>query len=183
MGSFAGGRAGRHVRKGRIMAYIKNAVLQGNAWAADGAAVVGNVTIGDESSVWYNAVIRGDEAPIVIGSGSNVQDGAVVHVDKDYPCTIGNSVTIGHNAIIHGCTIGHNTVIGMGAIVMNGAEIGEDCIIGAGSLVTQGTVVPDGMMAFGSPAKVIRPLTEEEKKSNETNAIVYMLKKNIERQR
>ena len=154
------------------MAYIKNAVLQGNAWAADGAAVVGNVTIGDESSVWYNAVIRGDEAPIVIGSGSNVQDGAVVHVDKDYPCTIGNSVTIGHN-----------TVIGMGAIVMNGAKIGEDCIIGAGSLVTQGTVVPDGMMAFGSPAKVIRPLTEEEKKSNETNAIVYMLKKNIERQR
>ena len=166
MGPFAGGRAGRHVRKGRIMAYIKNAVLQGNAWAADGAAVVGNVTIGDESSVWYNAVIRGDEAPIVIGSGSNVQDGAVVHVDKDYPCTIG-----------------HNTVIGMGAIVMNGAKIGEDCIIGAGSLVTQGTVVPDGMMAFGSPAKVIRPLTEEEKKSNETNAIVYMLKKNIERQR
>lgn len=165
------------------MAYIKNAVLQGNAWAADGAAVVGNVTIGDESSVWYNAVIRGDEAPIVIGSGSNVQDGAVVHVDKDYPCTIGNSVTIGHNAIIHGCTIRHNTVIGMGAIVMNGAKIGEDCIIGAGSLVTQGTVVPDGMMAFGSPAKVIRPLTEEEKKSNETNAIVYMLKKNIERQR
>ena len=93
---------------------------------------------------------------------------------------MGNSVTIGHNAIIHGCTIGHNTVIGMGAIVMNGAKVGEDCIIGAGSLVTEGTEIPDGMLAFGSPARVIRPLTEEEKKHNETSALTYMLTKNLQ---
>ena len=164
------------------MSYIKNADIQGNAWVAEGAVVVGNVIIGDESSVWYNAVIRGDMAPIVIGCGSNVQDGAVMHVDAGSPCTVGNSVTIGHNAIIHGCTIGHNSVIGMGSIVMNGAKIGEDCIIGAGSLVTQGTEIPDGMLAYGSPAKVIRPLTEEEKKENEANAIAYILMKNVQQQ-
>lgn len=164
------------------MAYIKNADIQGNAWVAEGAVVVGNVIIGDESSVWYNAVIRGDMAPIVIGCGSNVQDGVVMHVDAGSPCTVGNSVTIGHNAIIHGCTIGHNSVIGMGSIVMNGAKIGEDCIIGAGSLVTQGTEIPDGMLAYGSPAKVIRPLTEEEKKENEANAIAYILMKNVQQQ-
>ena len=164
------------------MDYIKNADIQGNAWVAEGAVVVGNVIIGDESSVWYNAVIRGDMAPIVIGCGSNVQDGAVMHVDAGSPCTVGNSVTIGHNAIIHGCTIGHNSVIGMGSIVMNGAKIGEDCIIGAGSLVTQGTEIPDGMLAYGSPAKVIRPLTEEEKKENEANAIAYILMKNVQQQ-
>lgn len=162
------------------MAYIKNAVLQGNAWAAHDADIIGNVTIGDESSVWYHAVIRGDLAEIVVGAGTNVQDGAVLHADANCPCHVGNSVSIGHNAIIHGCTIGNNTVVGMGAIVMNGAKIGEDCIIGAGSLVTQGTVIPDGMMAFGSPAKVIRPLTEEEKKENQTNAIAYMLLKNVQ---
>ena len=105
-----------------------------------------------------------------------------MHVDAGSPCTVGNSVTIGHNAIIHGCTIGHNSVIGMGSIVMNGAKIGEDCIIGAGSLVTQGTEIPDGMLAYGSPAKVIRPLTEEEKKENEANAIAYILMKNVQQQ-
>ena len=95
------------------MSYIKNADIQGNAWVAPGACVVGNVTLGDESSVWYNAVIRGDMAPIVVGCGSNVQDGTVVHADAGFPCEIGNGTSIGHNAIIHGCTIGHNTVIGM----------------------------------------------------------------------
>lgn len=159
------------------MAYVKHARLLGNAWAGEGAVVVGNVVIGDESSVWFNAVVRGDEAEIVIGSGTNIQDGAVVHVDTGHPCRIGNGVTVGHNAIVHGCTIGHNSLIGMGAIVMNDARIGEDCIIGAGSLVTSGTVIPDGMMAFGNPAKIIRPLTEEEKKSNQTNAITYMMLK------
>ena len=106
----------------------------------------------------------------------------MVHTDKDFPCKVGNSVTVGHNAILHGCTIGHNTVIGMGSIVMNGAKIGEDCIIGAGSLVTEGTEIPDGMLAFGSPARVIRPLTEEEKKHNETSAITYILTKNLQQQ-
>lgn len=162
------------------MAYIKNARLQGNAWAAHDADIIGNVVIGDESSVWYHAVIRGDMAPIVIGSGTNIQDNVVVHADQGYPCTIGNSVTVGHSAVIHGCTIGNNTVIGMGAIVMNGAKVGEDCLIGAGSVVTEHTEIPDGMLALGTPAKVIRPLTEEEKKGNQTNAITYMLMKNVQ---
>lgn len=159
------------------MSYIKNAQIKGNAWVAPGACVVGNVVVGDEASIWYNAVVRGDMAQIVIGNGTNVQDGTVIHADKGISCHIGNGTSIGHNAIIHGCTIGHNTVIGMGAIVMNEAKVGSDCIVGAGSLVTQGTVIPDGMLAFGSPAKVIRPLTEEEKKQNQTNGIAYMLMK------
>lgn len=162
------------------MAYIKNATIQGNAWVAETAVVIGNVTVGDESSVWYNAVVRGDLAPITIGSGSNIQDGVVVHGSQGFPCEIGNSVTIGHNATIHGCTIGHNTLIGMGSVILDGAKIGEDCIIGAGSVVTQGTEIPSGMLAYGSPAKVIRPLTDEEKKTNQTNAITYMLMKNVQ---
>ena len=143
------------------MAYIKNADIQGNAWVAEGAVVIGNVTVGDESSIWYNAVVRGDMAPIIIGCGSNVQDGVVIHVDAGCPCHIGNSVTIGHNAIIHGCTIGHNTVIGMASIVMNGAKIGEDCIIGAGSLVNRD--IPSGVLAAGNPCRVIREITEADK--------------------
>ena len=113
-------------------------------------------------------------APIVVGCGSNVQDGTVVHADNGFPCKIGNGTSIGHNAIIHGCTIGNNTVIGMGAIIMNGAQVGSDCIIGAGSLVTQGTVIPDGMLAFGSPAKVVRALTADEIEENHRNAMHYV---------
>lgn len=162
------------------MAYIKNAILQGNAWAAHDADIIGNVTIGDESSIWYQAVVRGDMAEIKIGAGTNVQDHVVIHADAGCPCHIGNGVTIGHSAIIHGCTIGNNSLIGMGAIILNGAKIGEDCIIGAGALVTQNMEIPDGSLAYGSPAKVIRPLTEEEKKENQTNAITYMLLKNVQ---
>ena len=99
----------RDREKEKSMSYIKNADIQGNAWVAPGACVVGNVTLGDESSVWYNAVLRGDMAPIVVGCGSNVQDGTVVHADNGFPCKIGNGTSIGHNAIIHGCTIGNNT--------------------------------------------------------------------------
>jgi carbonic anhydrase/acetyltransferase-like protein (isoleucine patch superfamily) len=162
------------------MAYIKGAKLQGNAWAGEGAVVIGNVTIGDESSIWYNAVVRGDQAPVVIGSGTNIQDGAVVHCSTGFPCNIGDCVSVGHNAVIHGCSIGSGTLVGMGAVVLDGACVGEDCIIGAGSLVTRNTVIPDGMLAFGNPAKVIRPLTDEEKKSNQTNAITYMMMKTVQ---
>lgn len=162
------------------MAYVKNAILKGNAWAAHDADIVGNVIIGDESSVWYHTVIRGDMAQIVIGSGTNIQDSSVVHASTGFPCHIGNSVSIGHGALIHGCSIGNNSLIGMGAIIMNGATVGEDCIVGAGSLVPQGMEIPDGMLAYGTPAKIIRPLTEEEKKENQTNAITYMLLKNIQ---
>ena len=156
------------------MNYIKNADIQGNAWVAPGACVVGNVTLGDESSVWYNAVIRGDMAPIVVGCGSKVQDGTVVQADAGFPCEIGNGTTIGHNAIIHGCTIGDRTLIGMGAVILDGAKIGNDCIIGAGSLVTKNTVIPDGSLVMGSPAKIKRNLIWEEKLGNLENSKEYV---------
>lgn len=143
-------------------------------YEAVGSAIEGDVTIGEESSVWFNAVIRGDEDRIAIGARSNIQDNATVHEDAGYPVVIGDDVTIGHNAIVHGCTIGDNSLIGMGAIILNGAKIGRDCIIGAGALVTQGTEIPDGSMAFGSPAKVVRACTEEEIAANSKNARVYV---------
>ena len=141
---------------------IKSAKLGKEVWVAKSADVVGNVEIGDESSVWYHATIRGDINQVKIGAGTNIQDGAVVHVDVKNPCIIGSMTSIGHNATIHGCTIGNRTLIGMGSIVLNGAKIGDNCIIGAGSLVTEGTEIPSGHLAFGSPARVIRELTPEE---------------------
>lgn len=141
---------------------------------APGAHVVGDATLGEHCTVWYNAVIRADEAPVTIGAKTNVQDCAVVHVSTGHPVSIGDGVTIGHGAIVHGCTVGSNSLIGMGAIVLDGAEIGSNCIIGAGALVTQGTRIPDGHMAFGSPARVIRPLTEEEIRKNRENAQEYV---------
>ena len=106
-------------------------------YVAEGAVIKGNITIGEDSGIWYNATIRGDSNQIAIGSRTNVQDNAVVHVSSGYPVSIGNDVTIGHGAIVHGCTVGSNTLIGMGAIILNGAVIGDNCIIGAGALVTQ----------------------------------------------
>lgn len=139
-----------------------------------GAVVSGDVTLEAGVSVWYNSVLRGDLAPIVIGKNSNVQENAVLHIDYDKPCILGEGVTVGHGAILHGCTVGDNTVVGMGAILLSGAQVGRDCIIGAGSLVTGKTVVPDGMLVLGSPARVIRPLTEEEIAHNRENASVYV---------
>jgi len=129
--------------------------------AAD-ADVFGNVSIGSRSSIWYHAVIRAEDDSVTIGEESNIQDGCVLHVDAGYPIVIGDRVTVGHQALIHGCRIGDETLIGMGAIILNGAEVGSHCMIGAGALVTQGMVIPDGSLAFGSPAKVIRQLKEEE---------------------
>lgn len=139
------------------------------------AYVIGDVHIGKRCGIFPAAVIRGDEDVITLGDETNVQDGAVIHTDTGFPCTIGDGVTIGHRAVIHGCTIGNNSLIGMGAIVMNGAKIGKDCIIGAGALVTQETEIPDGMMAFGSPAKIRRPLRPEEAEANRENARTYVL--------
>ncbi len=138
-----------------------------------GAVVVGDVKLGEDCSVWYNAVIRGDEAPIVIGDGSNVQDNAVLHVSEGHPLTVGRDVTVGHGAILHSCTVGDNTLIGMGAIVLDDAVIGRNCIIAAGALVTGRTVIPDGSMVMGSPAKVKRELTQEEMAGIAENARVY----------
>lgn len=140
---------------------------------AAGAIAEGDVRIGKGSSVWYNAVIRGDEDSITIGEGTNVQDCCVIHTDTGHPVVIGNGVTIGHGAVVHGCEIGDNSLIGMGAIILNGAKVGKNCIIAAGALLTQGAVVPDGMLAMGSPAKIRRELTEEEIRHNAYNAQVY----------
>lgn len=126
-----------------------------------GAMVVGDVTFGPGCSVWFNAVLRGDGKPITIGAGTNIQDGAILHSDK-FPTTLGEYVTVGHGAIVHGCTVGDNTTVGMGAILLNGASIGKNCIVGAGALVTGKTEIPDGYLALGNPAKVVRPLTPEE---------------------
>ena len=122
-----------------------------------------SMTIGRDSCVFYFAVIRGDEAPVVIGEESNIQENCTVHVSCNMPVCIGNNVTVGHNAVIHGCTIGDRTLIGMGAVILDGAKIGNDCIIGAGSLVTKNTVIPDASLVMGSPAKIRRNLTWEEK--------------------
>lgn len=148
--------------------------IEPTAWIAPGAHVLGDVTMGPGCSIWYNAVIRADEAPVTIGANTNVQDCAVIHVSRDCPVTLGEGVTIGHGAIVHGCTVGDNSLVGMGAIVLDGAVIGCDCIVGAGSLVTQGTHIPDGTVAFGSPAKVIRHMRDADIAANQANAAEYV---------
>ncbi len=148
--------------------------VEQSVFRAEGSRIIGDVTIGKNSSVWYNAVIRGDENVIRIGEGTNIQDNAVLHVGEDHALTVGNYVTVGHSVILHGCTVGDQTLIGMGSIIMNGAVIGEKCIIGAGSLITQNKVIPDGSLVMGSPAKVVRALTEEEQASCMEDANTYM---------
>ena len=135
-----------------------------------GAAIVGDVTLGNNVSVWYNAVLRGDEGAIRVGENTNIQDCAVMHEET----TVGSGCTIGHGAIVHGCTVGDNTLIGMGAIVLNGAKIGSDCIVGAGALVTGKMDAPDGSMILGSPAKVVRPLKPEEIEGNRAAMEEYL---------
>ena len=134
-----------------------------------GAAVVGDVTLGKGVSVWYNAVLRGDEGAIKVGDNTNIQDRAVMHEET----TVGSGCTIGHGAIVHGCTVGDNVLIGMGATVLSGAKIGDNCIVGAGALVTGKMDAPAGSMILGSPAKVVRPLTEAEIEGNRESARGY----------
>ena len=141
----------------------KSVKISEDAKIARQSVVIGDVTIGRDSCVLHYAVIRGDDAPIVIGEESNVQENCTIHVSRNMPVHIGNNVTVGHNAVLHGCMIGDRTLIGMGAVVLDGARIGKDCIIGAGSLVTKNTVIPDGSLVMGSPAKIKRNLTWEEK--------------------
>lgn len=135
-------------------------VLSRRHFIAPDAVLIGNVTIGEDVSIWFNAVIRGDNAAIVIGQGSNIQECSVLHVDEGIPLTIGKDVTVGHKVMLHGCTIGDGSLIGMNAVVLNNAVIGKNCLIGANALVTEGTVVPDGSLVLGSPAKVIKPLSD-----------------------
>ncbi|MFO1105116.1 MAG: gamma carbonic anhydrase family protein [Amaricoccus sp.] len=136
--------------------------LAGDAWVAPGARLIGKVTLRSRASVWFNAVLRGDNEPIEVGAGSNVQDGSVLHTDMGFPLTIGPDCTIGHMAILHGCTIGAGTLVGMGATVLNGAVIGDKVLIGAGALVTEGKAIPEGVLVTGRPGKVVRDLTPEE---------------------
>lgn len=132
------------------------------AYIAPGAQIIGNVILKAASSIWFNASLRGDNEPIEIGEGSNVQESAVLHTDPGCPLTIGRQVTVGHQAMLHGCIIADESLIGMQAIVLNGAQIGRHCIIGAGALVTSNMVVPEGSLVMGSPGKIIRPVRAEE---------------------
>jgi len=127
------------------------------------AVVVGDVTLGDHSSVWYQATLRGDINRIVVGHHSNIQDNAVLHLADEYGCLIGNWVTVGHSAIVHACTIGDESLVGMGATILDGAVVGNQCLIAAGAVVTPGTQIPDGSMVVGMPAKVLRSLKPEER--------------------
>ncbi|ODU60862.1 MAG: gamma carbonic anhydrase family protein [Comamonadaceae bacterium SCN 68-20] len=136
--------------------------VHATAWVADSAQVMGNVTLGEDASVWFGTVVRGDTESIAIGAGSNVQDASVLHADFGKPLVIGERVTVGHQVMLHGCTIGDESLIGIGAVVLNGARIGKNCLVGAGALVTEGKEFPDGSMILGSPAKAVRQLTPEQ---------------------
>ena len=141
---------------------LRRPVIHPTAFIAPNATLLGDVTIGENASVWYNSVLRGDINRIVVGRGSNVQDGSVLHLSAEHGCLIGDYVTVGHMAMLHACTIGNECLIGMGAIILDGVEIGDRCLIGAGALVTQGKNIPPGSMVLGSPAKVVRELSAEE---------------------
>lgn len=148
----------------RFNTYLrKQPVLGRSVYLAKTAVVLGDVTLGAHASVWYGAVLRGDINRIVVGANSNIQDNAVVHLADDFPCLIGDWVTVGHSAIVHACSIGDECLIGMGATILDGAEIGAQSIVGANALVTGGTKVPPGSLVLGSPAKVVRPLKPEER--------------------
>ena len=143
-------------------------------FVADNATVIGNVKLHDCSSIWFNVVIRGDNDPIIIGERSNVQDGAVLHTDPGYTLTMGADVTIGHQAMLHGCEIGDGSLIGIGAVVLNGAKIGKGCLIGANALVPEGMEIPDHSLVVGSPAKIKRTLSAEQVDGLKQNAAHYV---------
>lgn len=148
--------------------------IDATAFVADGARIVGDVSLAAGCSVWYNAVLRGDSAGIVIGPGSNVQDNVSVHVDAGHPVVIGSKVSVGHNAVVHGCTIGDGTLVGMGSVILSGAVIGDGCLVAGGAVVLGGAEIPPGSLVAGVPAKVRRALTEEERAGLIANAGVYL---------
>jgi carbonic anhydrase/acetyltransferase-like protein (isoleucine patch superfamily) len=145
-----------------------------SAWVAAGCVISGDVTLGDSVSVWFGSVIRGDVNRIQIGAQTNVQDGCILHVSGDAPMGIGSEVTIGHGAILHGCVVGEGALIGIGARVLDHAEIGEEALVGAGSLVVPGMKIPPGVLALGSPARVVRELSTEERRKNRESAAHYV---------
>jgi carbonic anhydrase/acetyltransferase-like protein (isoleucine patch superfamily) len=157
-----------------IIEHPSKPTIAESAFVAENACIVGNVRLEEESSVWFGAVLRGDESSITIGKKANVQDNVVIHADKGEDVDVGEGVTIGHGAIIHGCTIGKYSLIGMGAIVLSKARVGEHCIIGAGAVVREGDVIPDGSMVVGVPGKIIRQLTQENLKYLEYGCEEYV---------
>ena len=158
----------------------------GENWVAPNATIIGDVTLEKNSSIWFNATLRGDIENIHIGEGSNVQDGCVLHTDPGCPLKVGKNVTIGHLVMLHGCTIGDNTLIGMGATILNGAQIGKNCLVGAGALITEGKSIPDGSMVLGMPGKVVKELDEDaiigllkSAENYQANAVRFMKSLNV----
>lgn len=147
-------------------------------WIAPNASVIGKVSLKAGASIWFGAVLRGDNDPIVIGKGSNVQENSVLHTDEGCPLTVGDNVTIGHMAMLHGCTIGDNSLIGIGAVVLNNAKVGKNCIIGAKALITEGTEIPDNSLVVGAPGKVIKQVSDETVKD-----LLHSAKHYVERSR
>lgn len=153
----------------------KAPVLQGeDHFVADNAALIGEVVLKAQASVWFNAVIRADNACITLGERTNVQDGAVLHTDPGLPLTLGDDVTVGHNAMLHGCVVGDNSLIGIGAVLLNRVRIGKNCIVGANALVKEGTEIPDNSLVVGSPAKVVRQLDSASAEMLRSNADIYV---------
>lgn len=143
-------------------------------WLAPDATVIGKVELGEDVGIWFGSVLRGDNEPIVVGAGTNIQEGVMIHTDPRYPVTLGENCTIGHHAIIHGCTIGDNSLVGMGATILNGAKIGKNCLVGANALVTEGKEFPDNSLIVGSPAKVMRVLDDEAVEKLKQSAVRYV---------
>lgn len=147
-----------------------------SAFVADSATLVGKVTLAANASVWFGATLRGDNERITIGENSNVQEGTVMHTDPGHPLTLGRNVTVGHQAMLHGCTVGDGSLIGIQAVILNGARIGKGCLVGAGALVTEGKEFPDGSLILGAPAKVVRQLTQEDLLRLEGSAASYVVR-------
>ncbi|MCD2196322.1 gamma carbonic anhydrase family protein [Actinomycetospora endophytica] len=143
------------------------------AWIAPGAVVAGRVTLGAEVGIWYSAVVRADNDAISVGAGSNIQDGSVLHADSGFPCTVGENVTVGHKAVVHGCTVEDGVLVGMGAVIMNGATVGRGSVVAAGAVISQGVTVPPGSLVAGVPGKVRRETSEDEQGFNQVSAAAY----------
>jgi len=145
-----------------------------SAWVAENATLAGQITLQKDVSIWFNAVLRAEHAPIAVGEGSNIQDGTVCHVDPGMPLTIGRSVTVGHKVMLHGCKIGDESLIGINAVILNGAKIGRHCLIGANSLIPEGKEIPDGSLVMGSPGKIVRTLSEAQIEGLKASAMHYV---------
>jgi carbonic anhydrase/acetyltransferase-like protein (isoleucine patch superfamily) len=148
--------------------------FRGEYFVADNATLIGSVVLENNASVWFNAVLRGDNSSITVGENSNIQDGSVLHTETDHSLTIGKYVTVGHKVMLHGCDIGDNSLIGINAVVLNGAKIGKNCLIGANSLVAEGKEIPDGSLVMGSPGKVVRQLSPEQIAGLTQSALGYV---------